>query len=390
MKHKYDRAYITINLNNIIDNVNAVNDKLGGKAKILAVIKADGYGHGAVPIAKELEQIDCVKGFATATMEEALFLRNAGIKKTILVLGYLFSDQYEDAINNDISVTVYSYECAEKLSETAISLGKKANVHIKVDTGMNRIGIHPSVMTIAEVQEIAELDGLFMEGIFTHFPNADLEDKEDTYKRLKDYKDFVKLLKIGGVDFQIHHYANSACIIDLPCDDCDVVRLGVSLYGLYPSDEVLKNNVVLKPALKLYAAIIHIKDIEKGDSVSYGSTFTAEKPMRVATVSLGYGDGYPRSLSNKGYVLVNGHRAPILGRICMDQFMIDITGIDDVKVEDMVVIIGKSKDEVITVDELGDLSGRFSYEFVCDLGKRIPRIYIKDKNIVHRQENFMF
>lgn len=390
MKHKYDRAYITINLNNIIDNVNAVNDKLGGKAKILAVIKADGYGHGAVPIAKELEQIDCVKGFATATMEEALFLRNAGIKKTILVLGYLFSDQYEDAINNDISVTVYSYECAEKLSETAISLGKKANVHIKVDTGMNRIGIHPSVMTIAEVQEIAELDGLFMEGIFTHFPNADLEDKEDTYKRLKDYKDFVKLLKIGGVDFQIHHYANSACIIDLPCDDCDVVRLGVSLYGLYPSDEVLKNNVVLKPALKLYAAIIHIKDIEKGDSVSYGSTFTAEKPMRVATVSLGYGDGYPRSLSNKGYVLVNGHRAPILGRICMDQFMIDITGIDDVKVEDMVVIIGKSKDEVITVDELGDLSGRFSYEFVCDLGKRIPRIYIKDKSIVHRQENFMF
>lgn len=390
MNTKYDRAYITINLNNIIDNVNAVNEKLNGNAKILAVIKADGYGHGAVPIAKELEAMECVKGFATATMEEALFLRNAGISKMILVLGYLFKDQYEEAINNDISVTVYSYECAKNLSESAIKLGKKAHVHVKVDTGMNRIGIHPSVMTIADVQEIAELDGLFMEGIFTHFPNADSENKEDTYNRLKDYHDFVKLLKIGGVDFQIHHYANSACIIDLPCDECDMVRLGVALYGIYPSDEVKKNNIVLKPALKLYAAIIHVKEIDKGDTVSYGSTFVADKPMKVATISLGYGDGYPRSLSNKGYVLINGKKAYILGRICMDQFMVDVTDIENVKVEDMATIIGTSKGETITIDELGELSGRFPYEFVCDLGKRIPRIYIKDKAIIHRQENFMF
>lgn len=390
MKQKYDRAYITVNLNNIIDNVQNVYKKLGEKTKILAVIKADGYGHGAVPIAKELENIDCVKGFATATLEEALFLRNAGIKKMILVLGYLFSDQYEDAVLNDISVTVYSYECAKNLSDTALRLGRKAHVHIKVDTGMNRIGIHPSVLTIAQVQEIADLDGLFTEGIFTHFPNADIEDKSDTDKRLKDYLDFVKLLKIGGVDFQIHHYANSACIIDLPCDDCELVRLGVALYGIYPSNEVNKNNIELKPALSLHAAIIHIKEIDADESISYGSTFTADKTMRVATISLGYGDGYPRSLSNKGYVLINGKKAPILGRICMDQFMVDVTDIQDVKIEDMVTIIGASKENSISVDELGDLSGRFSYELVCDLGKRIPRIYLKDEKIIYRQENFMF
>lgn len=390
MNTKYDRAYITINLDNIIDNVNAVYEKLEGKADILAVIKADGYGHGALPIARELEEMDCVKGFATATMEEALFLRNAGIKKMILVLGYCFKYQYEDAIKNDISVTVFTYECAKMLSDTAVKLGKDAKVHIKVDTGMNRIGIHPSVMTIADVQEIAELDGLFMEGIFTHFPNADAENKEDTHKRLKDYQDFVKLLKIGGVDFQIHHYANSACIIDFPCDDCDMVRLGVSLYGIYPSDEVKKSNITLKPALKLRAAIIHIKEIEKGEPVSYGSTFVADKDMKVATISLGYGDGYPRSLSNKGYVLINGKRADILGRICMDQFMVDITDIDDVNVEDMATIIGNDKSEFISIDKLGELSGRFPYEFVCDLGKRIPRIYIKNKKIVYRQEYFMF
>lgn len=390
MNTKYDRAYITINLNNIIDNVNAVSEKLQGKAGILAVLKADGYGHGAAAIARELEEIDAVMGYATATIEEALFLRNAGVNKMILVLGYLFRDQYEDAINNDISVTVYNYECAEKLSETALRLGKAAKVHIKVDTGMSRIGIKPSVMTIAEVQEIAELDGLFMEGIFTHFPNADTEDKTDTYRSLKDYQDFVKLLKIGGVDFQIHHYANSACIIDLPCEDCQMVRLGVALYGIYPSDEVKKANITLKPALKLRAAIIHVKEIDKGDAVSYGSTFVADRQMKVATISLGYGDGYPRSLSNKGYVLINGKKAPIIGRICMDQFMVDVTDIPDVKVEDMATIIGNDRNEFISVDELGELSGRFPYEFVCDLGKRIPRVYIKDKKIIYRQENFMF
>jgi len=390
MNTKHGRAYITINLNNVIDNVKAVNEKLNNKTKIFAVIKADGYGHGAVPIARELEQMDCVIGFATATLEEALFLRNAGITKKILVLGYVFENQYEDAINNNISVTIYSYECAKNLSETAVRLNRNAMVHIKVDTGMNRIGIHPSVETIADVQEIAELDGLFMEGIFTHFPNADFTDKDDTYKRLKDYEDFVKLLHIGGVDFQIHHYANSACIIDLPCDNCDAVRLGVSLYGIYPSDEVSREAIILKPALELFAAIIHIKEIEKGQPISYGSTFVAEKNMKVGTISLGYGDGYPRSLSNIGYVLVKGKKARILGRICMDQCMIDLTDIDDVKVEDMVTVIGNDGQETITVDQVGALSKRFPYEFVCDLGKRIPRIYIKDEKVVHIQDNFMF
>lgn len=390
MSNKCDRTYITINLNNIIENVCTVEKKLMGKAKILAVIKADGYGHGAVPIARELEKLDCIQGFATATIEEALFLRDAGIKKMILVLGYIFEDKYTEAINNNISVTVYSYDKAFALSEAAQRLGKKAHVHVKVDTGMNRIGIHPSVETIAEVQEIAGLDGLFMEGIFTHFPNADCLEKTDTYNRLKDFRDFVKLLKIGGVDFSLHHYANSACIIDMPCDECEIVRLGISLYGLYPSDEVSKNSIPLKAALSLYAAIIHVKEIDAGDAVSYGSTFVAEKKMKVATISLGYGDGYPRSLSNKGYVLINGQRADILGRICMDQFMVDVTDIDGVKVGDMATVIGKSGNCTITVDELGALSGRFPYEFVCDLGKRIPRIYLKDKQIIHRQENLTF
>ncbi len=378
MKLYRDRAYITVNLDHILHNLRAAAEKMSGSAGIIPVIKADGYGHGAVPIARLLEPESNVCGFAVATLEEALDLRAAGIRKDILVLGYIFAQHFEEALQQDISFTIFTCEAAEALSEAALRLHKKAKVHIKVDTGMNRIGIHPCVETIALVQDIAAMDGLEMAGIFTHFPNADTADKTDTMEKLQEFQDFIRLLHVGGVDFGLHHYANSACILDLPCTDCEAVRLGISLYGLYPSDAVDRDALDLKPALSLYASVIHVKEIEAGESVGYGSVFTAEHPTKIATVSIGYGDGYPRSLSEGGYVLIHGKKARICGRVCMDLMMVDVTDIDDVKCGDTVTLIGYSEDAYLSVDTLAEISHRFSYEFVCDLGKRIPRVYIKN------------
>jgi alanine racemase len=274
-------------------------------------------------------------------------------------------------------MTVFRYDSIEEIDNTAAKIGKKAKVHIKVDTGMGRIGILPDESGLEYVKAIMSKKNIEIEGIFTHFARADEIDKTSAHKQLDLFKGFVKDIKDSlGLDIPVKHCSNSAGIIELPEANMDMVRAGITLYGLYPSDEVSKEIVPLKPALSLYSHIVYVKTVHKGDSISYGGTFTASKDVRVATVPLGYADGYPRSLSGKGYVLIRGRKAPILGRVCMDQFMVDVTDIPDVKEDDIVTLIGYDGGQHISAEALGDLSGRFNYELVCDLNVRLPRVYI--------------
>ena len=375
---KYKRICAKIDLRCIKENFEAMTALVGDQSRFFAVIKADGYGHGAVEIAKSLEPEKSLYGFAVATAEEALELRDNKITKPILVLGYTFADCYEALAQKEIMPTVFRRDSLEKLSEAAKKTGHPIKVHVKVDTGMHRIGIAPDESGMAFIKELLTTDGIEMEGMFTHFARADEADKSNARKQINLFREFA-----AGVEarFQIRipykHCANSAGILELKESHLDLVRVGVALYGMWPSEEVQKNIVPLKPALSLYSHVVYIKEINKGDAVSYGGTFVADKRMRVATVPVGYGDGYPRSLSNKGYVLIRGKKAPVLGRVCMDQFMVDVTEIPEAQMDDPVILIGKDGSQEITIEELGNLSGRFNYELACDLGKRIPRVYCK-------------
>lgn len=369
------RIYAEINLKNMLKNMENFKSIINENTKIICVIKANGYGHGAVPLAKELETLDYLHGFAVATAEEAFELRDNGIKHPILILGYTFNEDYVELIDKNISLTVFTKEMAENISRAANSINKKANVHIKVDTGMSRIGITPDKCGLEFVKSVYADANLYIEGMFTHFARADELNKEKAYLQLKKYSDFVNLVEENGIKIPVKHCSNSAGIIEMREANFDVVRAGITLYGLWPSNEVSKEVIDLYPVLSLKSSIVYIKELEKGREISYGGTFVVEKPMRVATVSAGYADGIPRGLSNKGYVLVRGQKAPIIGRVCMDQFMIDVTEIKDAAVLDEVVIIGQQGEKTIFAEEVGDISGRFNYELVCDITNRVPRIY---------------
>jgi alanine racemase len=372
----YKRVCAKINLNNIKENYLGMVKVVGSQSRFFAVIKADGYGHGAVEIAKMLEKEDSLYGFAVATAEEALELRNHGITKPILVLGYTFPDSYEKLAYNNIMPTVFREDSLAELSAAAKKTGHIIKAHIKVDTGMHRIGIAPNESGLDFVEKLLATEGVELEGMFTHFARADEFDKSDALRQNKIFQDFVSEVEERfQIQIPYKHSANSAGILELKDSYLDLVRAGVALYGMWPSEEVSKEIVQLKPALSLYSHVVYIKEIRKGDAVSYGGTFVAEKNMRVATIPVGYGDGYPRSLSGKGYVLIRGKKAPILGRVCMDQFMVDVTEIPEAQMDDLVTLIGTDGDLEITIEELGDISGRFNYELACDLGKRIPRVY---------------
>ncbi len=373
------RGYIQVDLDAILSNMRNMKANIAEHTKMIGVIKADGYGHGCVPIAHCLEQLDFVFGFAVATAEEALVLRRAGVKKPILILGYTFPYSYEMLAREEIRPTVFRYDTIPELVSAAKSTGHPVKVHIKVDTGMSRIGITPDEEGLRFVEELMNQDGIEIEGIFTHFAKADYRDKSDAERQLACFISFLQLTEDRlKLSIPVKHCSNSAGILEMPEANMDVVRAGITLYGLYPSDEVSREAVALTPALSFYSHIVYVKTIHAGQSVSYGGTFTAEKDMRVATVPVGYGDGYPRSLSGRGYVLIHGKKAPILGRVCMDQFMVDVSDIPEAKEGDRVTLIGYDKTEHISVELLGDMSGRFNYELVCDLGKRIPRVYIRD------------
>lgn len=387
--YNYDRVCAEINLDAIVNNVINMKNNMEEKSKIIGVIKTDGYGHGAIPIARELTKLDCVYGFATATTEEAIILRKSGIKKPLLILGYTFPYCYSDLVKEEIRPTVFRLDMAKELSNAAIQLNKILKVHIKVDTGMSRVGITPDDIGIEFMKNIIDLPGIEVEGIFTHFSRADEVDKTFSLTQLSSFESFIHRIKEElYLDIPIKHCSNSAGIIELKQANMDCVRAGITIYGLWPSKDVNQNIVALKPALTLKSKIIYIKEVEAMTPISYGGTFVTRKVTKVATIPVGYGDGYPRMLSNRGWVLINGKRASILGRVCMDQFMVDVTNISEVKEGDTAILIGQDGDEIITMEELGDLSGRFNYELACDFGKRIPRVYIKNgKKIAQKDYN---
>lgn len=387
--NSYQRVWAEVDLDAIWENLVHMKENIAPETKILAVIKTDGYGHGGVPIAKMLEQLDFIFGYAAATYEEAHVLREAGVKKPILILGYTFPYCYEELIREEIRPAVYRRDTVDELAAAAAKTGKKAKVHIKVDTGMGRIGINPDEEGLKFVKYVMEHPELEVEGVFTHFAKSDEADKTSANQQLELFRNFIhRILTELGLTIPVKHCSNSAAILEMPQANMDMVRAGITTYGLYPSEEVSKDIVPLRAAMSLYSHIVYCKTIHAGQSVSYGGLFTAQKDTRVATIPVGYGDGYPRSLSGKGYVLIHGKKAPILGRVCMDQFMVDISEIPGAMEGDRVTLLGADGQERITAEELGELSGRFNYEFVCDLGKRIPRVYRQHGEITEVKDYF--
>ena len=384
----YSRVYAKIDLDAIAYNMEQMKQNIRPETKVMAVIKADGYGHGAVQIAEMMERWNYIWGFAVATLDEAVVLRTEGIQKPILVLGCVFPDQYMEMLKHEIRMNIYTEEMAESISRMAAREGKTAYMHIKLDTGMSRLGFGINEQSAETIKRISKMPNVNMEGIFTHFTKADEKDKSFTKKQIQEFVWMTERLKEKNVRFTYEHCSNSAGIIDVPEANFDIVRAGISTYGLYPSEEVDKTNVKLKPALALKSHVAFVKEIERGTPVSYGGTFVAKEKMKIATIPVGYADGYPRSLSNKGYVLIRGKKAPILGRVCMDQFMVDVTQIEGVCFGDKVTMIGKDGNEILPVEVLSELSGRFNYEFVCDLGKRIPRVYVRDGKIAEQVDYF--
>ena len=389
MLEKYERVYAAVDLSAALYNMERMHEAVSPQTKMIGVIKTDGYGHGAVPIGRELEKLPYVSGYAVATAEEPFILRRAGLSKPILILGYTFPYSYYELVLQEIRPAVFRKDAVEALDVCAGRLGRKAVVHVKVDTGMSRIGIRPDEEGLVFMEWIAGLAHIEVEGIFTHFARADESDHSAALSQLTKFTAFVEEAERRmGKQIPLKHCSNSAGILTLPQANLSLVRAGITLYGLSPSGEVTKDMLSLRPVLSLKSRLVYVKEIEAGTPVSYGGTFVAKEQMRIATIPVGYGDGYPRGLSGKGSVLVRGKRAPILGRVCMDQFMVDVSDIPDASEGDVVTLIGVDGGEEITMEELGELSGRFNYELACCLGKRIPRVYVKDGEIVCTKDNY--
>ena len=372
--NRYLRCYAEISLEAIGHNIREVKKRLPEGVKLLGVVKANAYGHGAVPVASYLEnQVDY---FATATIEEAVELRENGISAPILILGYVSPSQYGDLVEYDITQTIDSYAQALALEKEDARQNRKAKAHLAVDTGMTRIGFQVTEHDADEAAKIADLPHIELEGMFTHFSCADQEDKTYCSMQMEKYDKMTALLAERGVTIPLRHICNSAGIMEFDDHHFEMVRSGIITYGIYPSEEVKKERLDLIPALSWKSHVIHVKEVGPGIGVSYGATYVTEKPMtRIATVSAGYADGYPRALSNQGCVLIHGKKAPIIGRICMDQMMVDVTDIPDVQVEDVVTLVGTDGDETITIEEIANPAARFDYEMLCDISSRVTRVY---------------
>lgn len=372
---QYHRIYAKIDIDAIIHNLGECRRRIPEGTRVLCVIKADGYGHGAVELAHQLE--DKADYFGVAVIEEAVELRRAGIDKPILILGYTSPSQDDLLIKYDITQNIYTYDMAERLSDRAVELEKTVKCHIGLDTGMSRVGFQDNEESVEIIKKISALPNLVIEGIFSHYARADEKNKTTALLQSERFDLFIDKLEKAGVNIPIKHLSNSAAVEELE-KHYDMVRFGISLYGLYPSEEVDKSSVDLVPAMELRTKIVNIKTVPEGCGVSYGHTFVTRRTTRIATIPVGYADGYPRALSSKGRVIVNGQYAPIIGRVCMDQFMIDVTDIEgDINIEDEVILMGTDGDCTVSAEEIGDMSASFNYEFICNVARRVPRVYFK-------------
>lgn len=369
----FDHTYVKIDLDTIARNFTAVQEKAG--VPVMAVVKADAYGHGAIQVARLLQ--DKCAFFGVSSMLEALELRRAGLHEPILILGKTPVSAFPEAIRENIRPTIFCYEDALALSDAAEQLGMTARFHFAVDTGMGRIGFQPTAESADLCAKIARLPGLIAEGLFSHFATADCADLGRARQQAQIFDDFDAMLKTRGVEIPIRHLDNSAGIMNFPCR-YEMVRSGIVTYGMYPSDEVDPNLLSLTPALEWVSHVTHVKALPAGYPISYGGTYVTTAPTIIATISVGYADGYRRSLSNRFYVLIHGKKAPILGRICMDQMMVDVTAIEDVKPGDTVTLVGTDGDATITMEEISAQADSFNYEFVCGISRRVPRFYYQD------------
>lgn len=382
----YKRLVAEIDLDAVDFNIKSIIKRVGGRAKIIGTVKADAYGHGAVEVSKVLEE-NGIDMFSVAMIDEGINLRNNGIKAPILVLGLTPPKYVKEAVEYDLIQTVSDYNTAEAISKAAKELNKKAVIHIKIDTGMGRIGFRPEKEAFDEIENISKLENIEINGIFTHFCTSDEKDKTFTYVQKEKFVYAVNELEKRGINIPLKHASASAGLMDFDDLFFNAVRPGIILYGYYPSDDVMKDRLPIKPVMSLKSYVMYIKDIENGDTIGYGRTYMANEKRTIATIPAGYADGYNRLLSNKGCVLINGKRAQLKGRICMDQCMADITGIN-AKQWDEVVLMGKQGNEEITADEIANEIGTISYEVLCMVSKRVPRVYIKNGK-VQKEINFL-
>lgn len=373
-------AWAEINLDNLENNIKEIR-RVSESKDIIAVIKADGYGHGALDIAPTLLENGATR-IAVAVISEAVELREGGINCPIMILGFTPPTFADELIDYNIEQTVFTYDLAKALSDASVKKNRTAKIHIALDTGMGRIGFFPDEKSVEEVYKISKLPNIILEGLFSHFAAADEKDKEYTNQQVEKYNWFYNRLLEKHVKINIRHVANSAAIIDMPELHYDAVRPGIILYGYYPSEEVNKEKINLKPVMTLKTNIVNIKTMDPGMCISYGRKFRTERKSIIATIPIGYADGYTRLLFNKAKVIINGKFAPVVGRICMDQCMVDVTDIGNVNVGDEVILLGEDKGLKFNADDIADLIGTINYEITCMIGKRVPRVYIKNNKVI--------
>ncbi len=377
---KVGPVWSEINLDNLVYNLNEIKRVTNVNSEVMAVVKADAYGHGAVEISKVLIE-EGIKRLAVATLSEAVELRDAGIVEDIFILGYTPRAQFEYLVKYNIVQTIYDYEAAYQLSEVAKTLGKTAKVHIKIDTGMSRLGFKSEEKTVGEILKISKLSNIYLEGIFSHFACADEEDKTFAKAQYDGFMSIIDKLEKSDLFIELKHISNSAAIIDLPAYHLNLVRAGISLYGLYPSQNVSLDNIFLKPVMTLKTQISNIKSVREGTGISYGQVFTTEEESIIATIPIGYADGFSRMLTGESLVTVGGQKVDVVGKICMDQCMLNVTDIKDLYIDKEVIIFGDGIN-VNTAEDIARNLGTISYEVVCMISRRVPRVYIRNKEII--------
>ncbi|ERT61655.1 MULTISPECIES: alanine racemase [Megasphaera] len=385
MNYSRRPVWAQIDLDAAAGNMRQLRELVGKDILITAVVKANSYGHGSVELSKTFLKNGADR-LAVACLDEAVELRHAGISAKMLVLGHTAPERAEELIQYGVDVAVFHFDDAKLISDMAVKLNRPASIHIATDTGMGRIGYRPSEESIAEIKKIAALPSLILEGIFTHFCVSDMKDKTFTQEQFKRFSWFCNRLREEGVAVNVRHCCSSAATMELPDMRCDMVRPGIVQYGYDPSDEVRIGALDIKPVMSLHCCISHIKIIEAGDTVSYGRHFTAQGPTKIATLPIGYADGYPRLLSNKTDVIVHGKRVPQVGNICMDQCMIDVSSIPDVQIGDEVVLFGSQGEAAITIEEIAAKVGTIVHEITCNINRRVPRVYVQGGKVVNRVE----